>query len=258
MRVAVCVKSVVSKEPKNVKGPFVPRSPDQCVLNPFDRPAVGLARELAGETGEVCAVSMGPQTAMGALREALALGADRGVLLCDPALAGSDTLATSRALAAAAKRLSPLDLVVFGTRSADSDTGHVPPQTAVLLGLPLVSWVVSAKISQGVLSALRAADGFEEKVRAPLPAVVTVHPKVPAPEEPGLADLDAAFDKKPLTCWDLAALGVSPGQAGQAGSPTTVLSMARTKAGRSCELLEGSGRDQARELVRRLKDKGLL
>jgi electron transfer flavoprotein alpha/beta subunit len=77
---------------------------------------------------------MGPPTVEATLREALAIGADRAVLLCDPALAGSDTLATSTALCAGATIPGPFDLVLFGTRTSDSDTGQVGPQTAVLAG----------------------------------------------------------------------------------------------------------------------------
>src|SRR4030065_2112942 len=84
---------------------------------------------------------MGPDVACLSLYGAMALGVDRAVLISDPALAGSDTLATSTALGAAVMKLRPFDLILFGTRTSDSDTGQVGPQTAVRIGLPIITGV---------------------------------------------------------------------------------------------------------------------
>ena len=139
MHIIVCIKSVVIDAPR---GKTV-RTADTCALNPFDRPALEVALQLKEKHGgSVTVMSMGPPTAETALREALAAGADRAVLLCDPAMAGSDTLATSTALCAGVSGLAPFDLLLFGTRTSDSDTGQVGPQTAVLLDLPMVTGAV--------------------------------------------------------------------------------------------------------------------
>ena len=254
------MKSVVTKEPKNVKGSRVPRNPEDCVLNPFDRPALSLALSLAGEEGEVIALSMGPPAAREALYEALAAGAHRGVLLSDPALAGADTLATSRALAAALQKLGLLNLVMFGARSSDSDTGHVGPQTAELLDLPLASWSLEAAPEEGgaFLAVVREADGFREALSLPLPAVLTVHHQARPPEDTGLAGIQEAFTQKTVETWTLADLPLDPALVGEPGSPTTVLSMTRAEKSRKCEFLEGDPQAQAVELTQRLKDKGLL
>ena len=260
MRIAVCVKSVVKKEPKAVQGSRVPRNPEDCVLNPFDRPALSLARSLAGEAGDVVVVSMGPPAAREALYEALAAGADRGVLVSDPALAGSDTLATSRALAAALGKLAPLDLVMFGARSSDSDTGHVGPQTAEILDLPLCTWTREAALEEDgrSLAVVREADGFREVASLPLPAALTVHHQARPPEDTALTGIQEAFSRKPVETWTLADLSLNPARTGEPGSPTTVLSMARAERTRKCEFLTGDTQAQAVELARRLKDKGLL
>ncbi|SLM32675.1 hypothetical protein MTBBW1_80013 [Desulfamplus magnetovallimortis] len=108
-------------------------------LNPFDRPALEMALSLVREyQGEITVVSMGPQNATFGLYQAMAMGADRSILICDPALKESDTYITAKVLGTAIKRLHAVDMVLFGTRSSDSDTGHVGPQTAVMLGFPFV------------------------------------------------------------------------------------------------------------------------
>ena len=138
--IITCIKAVATKTPAN----GISRTADTAELNPFDRIALERALALAEErNGTVTVLSMGPESCAFVLYEAMAMGADRGILLSDRRLADSDTLATSTALAAAIEKLAPCDLVIFGTRTADSDTGQVGPQTAVALNLPLVTGVLS-------------------------------------------------------------------------------------------------------------------
>ena len=114
LRIIVCIKSVLLDAPNGQ----VIRLPEKCALNPFDRPAIEMALELREKNGgSVTALSMGPEVASLALYEAMAMGVDRSVLISDPALAGSDTLATSRALGAAIMQLKDFDLLLFGTRT---------------------------------------------------------------------------------------------------------------------------------------------
>ncbi|MCG2778350.1 MAG: electron transfer flavoprotein subunit beta/FixA family protein, partial [Desulfobacterales bacterium] len=128
IQIIVCIKSIIA----NGLNERVIRSSDPRELNPYDRPVLEVALRIREELGgTITALSMGPEPCAFTLNEAMAMGVDRGVLLNDPALAGADTLATSNALAAAIKKLAPFDLVLFGTRAADSDTGQVGPQTAV-------------------------------------------------------------------------------------------------------------------------------
>src|SRR3954467_14423937 len=111
-------------------------------LNPYCRRAVSKGVELAREAGGTCTVfTLGPPPAEDVLREAIAWGADDGVLITDAAFAGSDTLATAKALAAALEREGPFDLVLAGRNSVDADTGQVGPEVAELLDLPFVTSV---------------------------------------------------------------------------------------------------------------------
>ena len=199
MKIIVCIKSVLREAPE----PGAGRPLLACELNAYDRPALALAVRLAGETaGTVTALSMGPPESAGdALLEALALGAHRAVLLSDPALAGADTLATSTALAAAIAKLAPYDLVLFGVRASDSDTGHVGPQTAQHLGLPLVAGAHSVAPAGPGLTLERRDDGYLEKYELDPPAALTVLPAAGADTDPPLAGIQQAYTKGTYTVW---------------------------------------------------------
>ena len=255
MHIIVCIKSVVVDAPK---GKIV-RTADNCALNPFDRPALEIAMQLkAAHGGLVTVITMGPQSAEASLREAMAAGADRAVLLCDPALAGSDTLATSTALCAGVKYLAPFDLLLFGARTSDSDTGQVGPQTATLLDLPMVSGARQIQAASDGLTVTRSVDEFMETYRLDLPAALTVHPAAVPPGDPGLAMIAEAFDQRIVDRVTIDQLGLAPEQVGDAGSPTRVLSMRKSKKERACQWIEGSPKEQADRLVQQLTGRGLI
>jgi electron transfer flavoprotein beta subunit len=235
------------------------RSADTCVLNPFDRPAVEMALQVKEKTGaSVTVLSMGPDTCGFAICDAMAMGADRGVLICDQALAGSDTHATSTTLAAAIGKLSPVDLVFFGTRAADSDTGQVGPQTAVLLNLPMSTRTCAIETVGTDLRVERRADGYHEVFELSLPASLTIHPGAVQPRDPDLANIEAAFERQTLEIWNLKDIGLTPADVGEKGSPTRVMALSRVNRERRCEFLSGEPDEQAGELIRRLLDQGLI
>ena len=255
LNIIVCVKSVVVSAPDG----RVVRSPESCELNPYDRPAIEIALNLRDtHGGTVTTVSMGPESSEIALIETMALGVDRSILLSDPALAGSDTLATATALSTAIKRLMPFDLVLFGIRAADSDTGQVGPQTAVMLNLPLVTWAYSIEMTNKELLVERRADGFREKLTLSFPAMFTVHPGSVQPRDVGLHGIEAAFTAPKVELWNLKELGLSAEQVGENGSPTKVISLKRIKKVRKCKFLTGSAEEQAQELARLFVDTGFV
>ena len=186
------------------------------------------------------------------------MGLDRGVLACDPALAGSDTLATSTALAAAIDKLAPFDLVLFGTRASDSDTGQVGPQVALLLGIPLVTQVHSIEHMESGLYVERTADGFVEKFELLFPAALTIHPASVQPRDIDLAGIESAFEEENTKIWNLSDLELSPDEIGDAGSPTKVLSISRAKMRKRCEFIKGDALEQADELIKRLAESGMI
>jgi len=255
LKIIVCIKSVVLKAP----GGRVTRTPESSRLNPFDRPVLETAFRLRGENGgTVSAVSMGPEAGVHALYEALALGADRGVLINDPALSGSDTLVTSTVLGSAVERLAPYDLLLFGTRTSDSDTGHVGPQTAVLLDLPLITNAHSMDVKGSTLVAESKVDGFVEKYEAALPLALTINPLSVQVGDLELKAIESAYDKDDIERWNLSDLSLSSDQVGEQGSPTRVLSMKKVRKERKCEFISGSIESQADELLRLLMESGRI
>jgi electron transfer flavoprotein beta subunit len=235
------------------------RNSETCDLNPFDRPAVEVALQMReAHGGTVTAISMGPDTCAFTLHDAIALGVDRAVLLTDRAFAGSDTLATSTILAAAVRKLESVDLVLFGTRSTDSDTGQVGPQTAQLLDMPLVTGVVSIETAEEGLKVTRRSDGFEEVFEVALPAALTIHPAAVRPRDAALAKIAIAYDSSAVEKWNLRDLGLPPEQVGEPGSPTRVITLTRLKRERKCEFLPGQDEEQAEGLMQRLVELGIL
>ncbi len=255
MNIIVCMKSVSMTAGSG--GAL--RSYDSVEVNPFDRPVIETAlslREARG--GTVTALSMGPESTLSTLAETLAMGVDRGVLACDPAFAGSDTLATSTVLAAAIRKLSPFDLVLFGTRTADSDTGQVGPQTSVLLDIPMVGLVHSIETVDGGLQVERIADHFTERFEIAFPAALTIHPGTIQPRDIDLARIGPVFEEQKITFWNLSDLGLSREQVGDGGSPTRVRSISRVTHQKNCEFLNGSPLEQADELMKRLSEAGMI
>jgi electron transfer flavoprotein beta subunit len=251
----VCIKSVVLSAPDGVGR----RTPENSDLNPFDRPALEAALRIkASLGGSVTALTMGPAVSIEALAEAQAMGVDGAVLINDPSLAGSDTLVTSRVLAAAIGRLTPYGFVFFGTRSADSDTGQVGPQTAALLGVPFVSGVKQMQPKSDAWDITRRMDEWEELWRVRLPAAVTIHPMAFAPRPIPLAGIAQAHDHMKVQNWNLADLGLSTDCVGLAGSPTRVANLKKVKRQRTCRMLEGEPREQVEALVAYLGTRGLM
>ncbi len=195
------------------------------VLNPLDEFALEAAlrlKESAG--GAVTVLTMGPPQADEALRYCLSKGADAAVLVTDRAFKGADTLATSRALAAAVKKLSsetPLDLVVCGKNSADSDPGQVPAQTAAFLGWTDLPCALTLEASGGKLSFTRAIGAATQKGELSLPAVVSIEKKANDPRLPSIKGRlkSRSAQVRQLTAADI---GLAPSDCGAAGSPTTV------------------------------------
>ena len=171
MRFVVCVKyvPVLSQIRFDPETRRLVREGVRGEPSSFDLRALLAALALrATHGGEVIVVTMGPPAARDGLRHCLALGADRGVLLCDPGLAGSDTLATARALAAVMRREQP-DVILLGRSSVDAETGQVGPEVAELLDLPQATVVRALKIDPAArtFEAERETDDGSETGRGP-------------------------------------------------------------------------------------------
>lgn len=255
VHIIVCIKSVVNAAPRGV----IRRTPDNSELNPFDRPALEAALQVAASAGgSVTALCMGPDVAAESLTESLAMGASKAVLINDRALAESDTLVTSRVLAAAIQRIGAYDLLFFGTRTADSDTGQVGPQTAAVLDVPFVGGVKVIERSDGGWRIRRSVDGWDETWRVRPPAAAAIDPRAFAPRPVGLVGIAHAFEQPAITQWSLKDVDLAPSQVGLAGSPTRVAALQHVTYDRRCEMLAGEPADQVDQLMKRLTHAGLI
>jgi electron transfer flavoprotein beta subunit len=222
MKIAVCVKAV----PEHARriDPSTNRldRSGEPVLNPFDTHAVEEGLRLKGDDAgsEVVLVSLGPERAIEALRKALAMGADRVVLVSDEAAAGSDLVATSAALAKAVER-EQADLVLLGQQSTDGGGASLWAALADRLRRPLISQVAELTIDDGALRGKRQTEYGYDVIEAPLPAVIAVSDAINEPRYPSLKGIMGA-KKKPQEAVALAELGVDGSQAGEAGSRTEV------------------------------------
>ncbi len=216
MRVAVLVKQVPALA-ELALGPDgrLLRDGLALELNPYCRRAVAKGVEL----GTCVVFTLGPPAAADALREAVAWGAERGVLVTDPAFAGSDTLATARALAAALRREGPFDLILTGRNSVDADTGQLAPQLAELLDLPYVGPARTLDVVERTVRARCERDDGYADASVVLPAVVSAAERLCAPAKVP-PDGRAAVPADRITVVSAADLG--PGPWGAAGSPTSV------------------------------------
>ncbi len=210
-------------------------------------------KETAG--GEVVVLSLGPERAMDSLRKALAMGADRAVLVSDDAAAGSDLVATSRALAKALER-EEADLVVFGQASSDGDGAVLWAAVSDRLRRPLVSQVAELTVDGGTLTGKRQTEFGYDVIAAPLPAVVAVSDAINEPRYPSLKGIMGA-KSKPQELVSLADVGVDPAEVGEAGSRTTVRSAAPPPAKSDQVKLEDDG-SAAEKIVDYLAERRLI
>jgi len=224
MKIAVCVKHVPEGSSKIDPGTKRLDRSGEGALNRFDANAVEEALRLKGDSdSEVVVVSMGPAKAADSLRKALAMGADRAVLIDDDAAAGSDLVATSAVLAKALERESP-DIVLFGQQASDADGAVLWAAVAERLRRPVVSQAMELSLGDGSLRVKRQTEFGYDVIEAPLPAVVAVSDAINEPRYPSLKGIMGA-KKKPSETLSLSDLGLEAAAVGEAGSKTEVLQL---------------------------------
>ena len=226
MKIIVCIKQVPGTTQVRINpdtGTLI-RDGVEAVINPFDEYAVeeGIRlREKAG--GSVTVLTMGPPQAENALKSAIAMGADDGILVSDRAFAGSDTWATSYTLSAAIRTLGEWDLIICGKQAIDGDTAQVGPGVAEMLGIPFVAWVRSIdEIGEKSLRVQRMMEEGYDVIEIPLPGLITVVKEI---NEPRMASLKGKMKAKKAVIPLISAQGieVDEGKLGLKGSPTQVL-----------------------------------
>ena len=264
MKIAVCVKQVPDAAATKRIDPGTKRldRSGEGALNPVDANAVEEALRIrdaqgdgGGNGGEVVLISLGPEKALDSLRKALAMGADRAVLVSDPGAAGSDLVATSSLLAEALERESA-DLILFGQQASDSDGAVLWAAVAERLRLPLISQAAQLTLESGFVTGKRQTEFGYDVIRAPLPAVVAVADSINEPRYPSLKGIMGA-KKKQQDVLSLAELGIESDRAGASGSRTEVLALSDPPPRGDTRKLEDDGTG-AEKIVEFLAEKRLL
>lgn len=222
MNIVVCTKQTPDTAAKvEVKDGQVTWGDAALVVNPWDEYAIEEAIRLKEKyTGKVTAIAMGPESAKEALKTALAMGSDEAILISDPALKGSDTVATATALAAAIKKLGDVDAVLFGNRAIDGDTGLTPVAVAAKLGweaLTYLSKIDTVDTGAKTIAVERSLEEGKQQCSSKLPAVISVVKDINEPRYPSFMGIRKA-SKATIPIWTVADLDLNPATVGAAGS----------------------------------------
>ena len=255
MNIVVCVKQIPD--------PAAPQSFDasnnlnrsgKLILDEADTYGVEMALQLVDKAGggEVTVVSMGSGTDVAGLRNALAMGATKAVIVSDETLRGSDALSTAKVLAKAIAR-DPFDLVLAATESSDGYTGTTPVQLAELLGLPSITFAKAVSVEGGGVKVSRQTEAGYDEVTAPLPAVVTVTAGVVEPRYASFKGIMAA-KSKPLEVLTVADLGLE-GQVGAAGAREEIVAVQAAESRQAGEKYvdEGDGAEKVVAFLESIK-----
>lgn len=257
MRYVVCIKQVPETTDVriNPETNTLMREGVASIVNPFDMYAIEESLRLKAKTGgTVTVITMGPPQAEAALREAIAMGADEGVLISDRAFAGSDTWATSYTLAQAIRKIADYSLVLCGKQASDGDTAQVGPGIAVHLDLPQITYVrkIESIDDQRIVAERMLENGYEV-IESPLPCVLTVVKEINEPRLPSLKGKMNA-KKAVIPVWKAADLNADPKCLGLDGSPTKVVRIFTPPPRQGGQILKGEPDEVVSQLVAKLKD----
>ncbi len=260
MKIVVCVKEVPDTTAEKRIDPStfrLVRDEGDRMFNEFDKYAVEEAIRLkeAGAADEVILVSLGPPKAVESLRQGLAMGADRLVLVSDTAAAGSDYLGTARVLAKAIEETGA-ELVLLGAESTDARSGVLAAMLGEVSGRTWVTSANSIAVNGGAITVERQSDDGVDTVEAPLPAVVSVTKAINEPRYPSLKGIMGA-KKKPQDVKSLGDIGVSAGDVGEAGAKTKVVGIETPPARTAGQVVKDDG-NGAQFIFDYLVDKKLI
>ena len=258
MKVIVCIKQI--PDTNSVK--FDPvtknliRATVHGIINRYDKHAIEAALKIKEQTQcEVTVMTMGPEISKESLKEAMAMGCDKGVLLSSPAFGGADTLATSYVLSQAVSHLGGADLVFFGQHTLDSNTGQVGPITAEFLDMPQVTYAGELTYEDGYVQVVRYLDTGHETVRVKTPAVITVTDSLNLPRIPKPINIIKA-GRKEIPILDHDALGCDGNRIGKNGSPTVVTQVYEPeKRDARAVMIAGSVEDAADKILELFQSK---
>ena len=261
MKILVFVKQVPDTSDAKIdpKTGNLKREGMESLMNPLDANAIEAALRLKEACGgTITAVSMGPDQADDVLKKALAMGCDESVLLSDRAFGRADTLATGYTLAMAAKKIGGYDLLIFGRNSTDGETAQTGPIVAAFLDIPQITLAESLDVDGDWVVATRTTEDGTEKVKAKMPALVTVCGNINEPRYATPIGIMKAL-KKPRAKWNCAQLGADPAQCGLAGSPSVTKTLFEPKHEKvDTVYFTGDENEMAKQFVDMLEAKHLI
>ena len=259
LKIVVCIKQVpmVSELPWNPKTGTLKRELAEGMMNPACAHALEAALQVKSKHGgHTTAISMGPPMAEEVLFEAIAMGADEGILLCDTAMAGGDTSATSYTLARTIEKQCPdFDLILCGCYTSDSETSQVGPQLAEELDVPAAAYVEEFEIDGGRVRMQRISDNFLEIMEMALPGLMTIMTRSYVPRYPTLGGMDEAFEKPQIKTFNARDLDLDLSVIGRKGSPTKIINVYSPTAEKKNVVLKGTARKVVNEIFAEYGDK---
>lgn len=260
MKIVVCIKQVpdtteVKLDPKT--GTLI-REGVPSIINPDDKSGLEAALRLKDSIGaEVTVLTMGPPQADAALREALAMGADKAILLTDRAFAGADTWATSSALAGALRTME-FDLIIAGRQAIDGDTAQVGPQIAEHLNLPSVTYVEDIEAAPGSVIVRRSFEDGYHKIKINTPCLVTTLQEMNKSRYMRVSGVYDAFKEDKVEIWNVDKIEVDHSNLGLKGSPTKVKKSFTKGAKTAGKVFEVEPKEAAKIIVEKLKEKYII
>lgn len=266
MKYIVCVKQVPDTSGKVAVKPdgTLDRASMATIINPDDKNAIEAALALKDQNGaEVIVVTMGPPPAEGMLREVMAMGADRAVLVSGREFGGSDTFATSQILAAAINKIGvdEDDIVFCGRQAIDGDTAQVGPQIAEKLGIPQITYAADIKVEGKKVTVKRMLEDGYMTIETQTPCLITAIKEL---NEPRYMSVGGIFDcyKKPMDVYDFNTLKDDPlielDTIGLKGSPTNIFASFTPPQKGAGEMLQGSDQEKVDALVGKLLAKHII
>lgn len=262
MHIIVTVKQVPDTQEVTIdpKTGTLRREGVPSMINPDDKNAIeeALRIKASRDDVEVTALSMGPPQAGTALREALAMGVDRAILLSDRAFAGADTLATSYMLSVAIKKIKKYDLIFCGRQAIDGDTGQVGPQIAEVLGLPQATFAEEINIQGNVVTVKSNFDSVIRVIEMKTPALITVSNRINKPRFKTMNGVLRAFRDKEVVTWTKEDLKLNPMRIGINGSPTWVRKTFVPSHSRDGLVIEKGSMEIAEDILDYILEKALL
>lgn len=261
MKIVVCIKQVPDSDKVTIDRATnrLNRAGVPAIMNPFDENALEMALKLKDQYGaEVTVVTMGPPQAEQVIRDAIAVGADNGVLISGREFGGADTWATGYTISLAIRKLGPVDLVLFGKQATDGDTAQVGPGIANNLDLPVLTYAKSIEVvDDNTFKVVRTTEDGYEEWEIQRPCALTV---VKEAGELRLANLRLKMKAKKaeIPMWGVAELNPDSALIGLQGSPTRVTKVFAPPVKSNRETLQGEASEQVKQLIDRLAERHLI